>query len=262
MTKKIGRIIKWFESNGNKYINNILLPKVKPEKIKSNEKYALKTFFYYWAFERQGAPNGYKIAAIKSIASESRLPLDIKFKQYYKGKKNEINNPMLDKKLSQVSIVKAIDYIKKGKICSAFEMIDLNGLGHKIRSFFLRDIAYLFEIEKKRSIPFEEYLYLTPIDIWVRLTIKYLKISNLKIHNLKKSNYDMSSSEDFNAAIKLISICDKYNVSPLLTNMGIWFFCSRCVGDQGRLEELLEKPTIKKLDNEMNLLRDFIDLPF
>jgi hypothetical protein len=66
MKNRTTEIIKWFSIIGYKYVDNILSI-VDIEKLKQDKIYANKMFFYYWAFERQGAPMGYKIAAIKTL---------------------------------------------------------------------------------------------------------------------------------------------------------------------------------------------------
>lgn len=57
--------------------------------------------------------------------------------------------------------------------------------------------------------------------------------------------------------IKLISTCLQNKVSPILVNMGIWYFCSRCIGNSERLIELIQKNDIKVLENELLLMNGF-----
>lgn len=47
------------------------------------------------------------------------------------------------------------------------------------------------------------------------------------------------------------------NISPLLTNMGIWYYASHFVADRGRLKLLIESKSVEKLINEMNIMKGF-----
>jgi len=212
MNDKVEHIIKWFENIGNRYVENILLPRVQINKMKQGKDYATKMFFHYWAFERQGAPGGYKIAAIKAISSGTKKSLSAEFKKYYHGKLNEKNNPILDDRIKKLDLQRTIKLVAKKNFNDAFTQIKLNGLGHKIRSFFLRDIVYLLNIEKDGQLSTRDYLYMTPIDIWVRLVIQLLKIKLISTNELKRTHFELSKS-DFETALKLITVCKKVNQS-------------------------------------------------
>ncbi len=247
---------RWFEKIGSKYIGNILSI-VDFEKMKKDNDYAKQIFLFYWAYERQGAPGGYKIAAIKSISSCKNVALKKEFYKYYKGKPNISNNPILDKRFLELDIKKIIKCVNNCEFEKAFDALKLNGLGHKIRSFFLRDIAFLAKIDEK-SLVLKDYLYLCPVDIWIRLTIDTMNIEDNET-NINKSNYHFSSTKDFNIAIRLIFTCLQNKVSPILVNMGIWYFCSRCIGNSERLIELIQNNNIKVLENELLLMNGFDD---
>ena len=132
-------------------------------------------FFYYWAFERQGAPMGYKIAAIKAIETVKDGNYSQEFSKYYKGKTNKRNNPILDEKIKSLNIVNIVNNIENRKYRKAFESLGLNGIGHKIRAFFIRDIVHLLNIEKLNNIEFADYLFMNPIDVWARFTVENIK---------------------------------------------------------------------------------------
>ena len=74
-------MITYFEQIGNYYVQNYL-SMVDIQEMKVNEDYAKKMFFYYWAFERQGAPIGYKIARIKALADNPNNNLSEAFDLY------------------------------------------------------------------------------------------------------------------------------------------------------------------------------------
>ncbi|MGH2611502.1 MAG: hypothetical protein ACRDFB_00460, partial [Rhabdochlamydiaceae bacterium] len=76
---------------------------------------------------------------------------------------------------------------------------------------------------------------------------------------LTHKNYYLNKN-DFNKAIAFINVCQEINVSPLLTNMGIWYYASHFVADKSRLETLLKDKSIFKLENEMRILNGFCEI--
>jgi hypothetical protein len=235
-------MIKYFENIGNYYINNYL-SLVDIEKMKVNEDYSKKMFFYYWAFERQGAPLGYKIAAIKALADNPNLNLAEAFDRYYMGEKNKKNNPFYDDRINHLKILDVIKNINQRDFQSAFNSINLKGLSHKIRSFFIRDIVFLLGLETN-DFNIEQYLYMTPIDIWVRLVVENMMLLEPTLENVNHSEYDIKEN-DFRTAVKLIKLCRANNISPLNTNMGIWYYCPNIVADQGRLIEIIKQNDVE-----------------
>ena len=261
MSNNTKEIIKWFENIGHRYVNNILTV-TNLDELRKDPNYAKKMFLYYWAYERQGAPLGYKIAAIKTLETVKNEEYSNEFYKYYKGKKNKINNPILDKRISKLNILDIIKKIEHGNFEEAFNDLKLNGIGHKIRAFFIRDIVYLLineDLLDKSTIVFPDYLFMNPIDIWVRLTVEYLELKKTEDISVKKNKYDMDS-KDFNVAVALTSECLEYGISPLLTNMGMWYYASQFVADKGRLEKLLKKKSVEVLENEMSLLKGFSEV--
>jgi hypothetical protein len=201
-----------------------------------------KMFFYYWAFERAGAPQGFKIAAVKTIEhikkDKSATPSDI-FKMYFHGKLNIKNNPLLDTNIQKFDIIPVINEIKKGKLYNAFNMINLNGINHKIKSFFIRDIFYLIGDENLLNNDVENSLYAFPIDIWVRETLNRIIKINSSI-SIKRKNYGNINKSDFELAFSTISKCHEEGISSLKLNMGIWYYASTFVADLERLDYLIK----------------------
>lgn len=255
MINKKREIINFFSNIGRKYVDNILSI-VEIERLKKDKYYAKKMFFYYWAFERQGAPMGFKIAAIKTIETAKDGDYSTEFSKYYKGKPNKRNNPILDKRITNLDIVDIVCKIEQRHFEEAFNKLSLNGIGHKIRSFFIRDIVYLLKLEEKNMIDYADYLFMNPIDVWVRLTVEYLKLNAPNNISLKPSKYQLER-KDFNTALTLTNACEEFNISPLLTNMGIWYYASHFIADSKRLQFLLESKSVEKLENEMNLMKGF-----
>ena len=257
MTNEKKEIIEFFSKIGKEYVNNILSV-VKIEKLKQDKNYANKMFFYYWAFERKGAPLGFRIAAIKTLETAKDGTFSTEFSKYYGGKPNKNNNPILDTRIANLDISDIINKIEQRNFKEAFNKLSLNGIGHKIRSFFIRDIVYLLKLEENDPIELADYLFMNPIDVWVRLTVEYLNlelnISNDININLKPNGYRLNK-KDFSTLLILTKNCIEFNVSPLLTNMGIWYYASHFIADKQRLQILLEKRSVKELRKEMILMK-------
>lgn len=246
----------------NEYLKNIPI-----EELKNNSVYALKWFLYRYAYERNGAPKGYKIAAIKSISylmqTEHNLAgLDDVYRKFYLGRRNENGNPCFDQRIQAIDFSKIIKDISAGKLKDAFDQLELKGIGHKIRALFIRDIISITDSEKKFEHNFKNYLYAQPIDIWVRSLGKVLKSPNdfelPKPKELRRSLYGNISKEDFSIACKLIKWSLRAEVSPLKVNQGIWYFCSRVVADNGRLEKILNCRKMEALNQEVDVMDGFI----
>lgn len=197
-------MITYFEQIGNYYVQNYL-SMVDIQEMKVNEDYAKKMFFYYWAFERQGAPIGYKIARIKALADNPNNNLSEAFDLYYKGKKNKKNNPFYDENINALNICNVISKIINRNFLEAFKDINLRGLSHKIRSFFIRYIVFLLGLNIL-DFSIEQFLYMAPIDIWIRIIVNNMILPEPNLINLNASIYDINK-KDFITAVKLINVC-------------------------------------------------------
>lgn len=260
MSNTTKELIKFFENIGHRYVNNMLTV-TNLDRLRTDPNYGKKMFLYSWAYERQGAPIGYKIAAIKTLETAKNEAYPEEFYKYYRGKENKTHNPILDKRISKLNILDVINKIEHGNFEEAFNDLKLNGIGHKIRAFFIRDIVYLLEKEsllEKSTIKFSDYLFMNPIDIWVRLSVEYLELKVPENISVKKNTYNMG--KDFDIALALTNGCLEYEASPLLTNMGMWYYASQFVADKGRLEELLKNKSVDLLEKEMVLLKGFSEI--
>ncbi len=94
------------------------------------------------------------------------------------------------------------------------------------------------------------------IDVWVRLTVEYLKLNTPNDISLKSNKYHLER-KDFNTTLTLTNACVEFNLSPLLTNMGIWYYILYFIADSKRLQLLFESKSVEKLENEMNLMKGF-----
>ena len=260
--EKLSKIAKFFSLIGHKYVKNNLAI-IDLLRLRIDPIFGLKLFFFYWAYERQGAASGYKIAAIKAVSSGYPSNIPDEFKKFYKGNKNENRNPALDPKISKLDVPCIISLIEDLKFSLAFEKLNLNGLAHKIRAFFLRDITYLLQVDENK-VTFKDYIYMVPIDVWVRNTISALQLENIldisKENQYRWSDFGFSQKYDYLTALRLIKFAQVSKVSPLLINMGIWYFCSRCVADSQRLAEILKDKDVKILQHEISLLSPFDEI--
>ncbi len=102
-----------------------------------------------------------------------------------------------------------VERIKNREIESVFN--ELNGIyaiGDKLSSFYIRDVALVFELEDKLLA--DDFKYCQPIDTWVKQVAVKLGI--------------ISSQEGDIETIKsaIIDGCRGANTSPLLFNAGAW----------------------------------------
>ena len=81
-------------------------------------------------------------------------------------------------------------------------------VGKKIAAFYLRDIVSVFNLEN--NIQNEDFIYLQPIDTWLR------KIA-------KKINIVPQDANDRNIINMIVEQCNNENVSPILFNQGAWY---------------------------------------
>jgi len=83
-------------------------------------------------------------------------------------------------------VMYAIRRIREGKLRELFtELINISFVGQKTASFFLRDLVFLFELEK--YINEEDIMFLQPIDTWVRkVAADILKLTGIRDDELKR----------------------------------------------------------------------------
>jgi len=228
----------------------------------------LQLFFFAWAFERAGAPRSYRIAAVKSVSSlkasqgnisqEEMKNLPNYFRKFCTGKVRESANPCFDPKIVELSIPSIVQLVDKGKLSEAFQKLQLKGIGHKIRAFFLRDIATLRKAEPKLGKDTDAYLWCQPIDVWVRFAVEELCETGTIPPVSKDSARYRLSRKDLAVARSIVKLSIAAGVSPLNVNQGIWYFSSNAVADQARLRDLIRCGDCSKLDDELALMKGFL----
>jgi hypothetical protein len=221
---------------------------------------ALDTFLAY-AYTRQGAPSAYAYAARKTVeglaerrASWQEAGLAQQAWQQYKDElkgraPNHRNNPMCpqgtryrngkgEHATQQPSVIEFVqeylsntDYnivrwaekmLRTDDVQSVYNhLISINGVGAKIASLFLRDIAWLCEIVPTRSREL-----LQPVDVWVRRYVRHWE-RNDKL-------------EDPACAHWIVEHASEAVVSPERVNAGMWYFGARVAGDALTLSQLID----------------------
>ena len=107
-------------------------------------------------------------------------------------------------------------YIKKctnnGLLEKAFiTLTNMKGIGDKVASFILRDVVYIFNLEK--DVPSKDLMFLQPIDVWIR---------RIACHLWNDLNEKMTS--DWVIARRIIQKCEENEVSSIYFNQGAWYY--------------------------------------
>jgi hypothetical protein len=255
-------LLRFFETISSRHIE-LNLDHIDVNALKTDKHYALKVFLSAYAFARAGAPFGYTVAAIKAAESRERKPesgssLWPIFKDFYGGKLNINANPCSDPSLSRANFSEIVKTISEGDLPKAFRELAFRGVKHKIRTLFIRDIAYLTNFDTSQySKDKSRYLFAQPVDTWVRQTAQMIVDTHIKSPIDFDTSYYLNRV-DFRLGACLVSLCLDSDISPLKTNMGIWYFCSRVVGDATRLRKLLEQRSVDILKSELDLIEPFL----
>ena len=216
---------------------------------------SLAIFLKGYAFERRGRRPDYPHAAADTVM-EFGTELDPKLvwenfkKQIRDEHLNRKNNPLypssdpddIGNAINKKSVIEAIarhksepprilakhlsELVKNGDTIQAFEFLtSVRGVGSKIASFYLRDLA---DVTKINSSDIQERGLLQPIDVWVKRTV----------HRLTKQQ----RMEDTQIANWIVINAHSCETSPEQINMGIWFYGAVMAGSKYRLYKTLENP--------------------
>lgn len=104
-------------------------------------------------------------------------------------------------------VLYSLNEIRNGKTQKLYSEIDsIWQVGPKVTSFYLRDLAFLYDIKLSP----EDFFVIQPIDTWVYQVAERIGIF---------------SKKDSNAAVikKLLVACDKAGVDPKKVNAGAWY---------------------------------------
>jgi len=200
---------------------------------------AVCLFFDGYAFERQGRNPSYAhaaVAAIQAVVQANEIPgrhhaqtVWEKFSNLLTGQKLNPNvNPLAHSDTGKCEcfwcvfdegnvISDAKKHIRDDQVKRIWQRLQqIRGIGPKIASFFLRDVAVAYGLPPRNSREL-----LQPIDVWVRRTVERLGNSN--------------GMRDEDIARWIVANCEK----PELANQGIWYFGAQVAQSEFRLLETL-----------------------
>jgi hypothetical protein len=263
-------IVRWFSDCGDHYVR-ANLAHIDVQRLETDRHYGLKLFFFAWAFERSGAPRAYRIAAVKAVSSlkNSNEELRQLFGKFCEGKIGHEpesrfwkkgNIPVIDPKLVNFEVPTIVQLVKGGALREAFDKLELRGMRHKLKAFFLRDLVTLLEAEPKLNGQRGAYLWCQPVDFWIRLAATELcKEGTFTPVRGDCSKYQLGG-KDLAAAINIIQLSRDADVSPLKVNQGIWYFAANAVADEKRLCKLIRSGDPNNLDKELKLMNGFLPI--
>ena len=190
----VTELLQCFERCGQLYRARFLADaERKFPRLRDDPVEALVFFLDGYAFERQGASPDYKRLAVDAVRAVGQLHAQAIWDKFTrllgKGKPNTALNPLApagtpfnwrnqQRQTGQASVVELMlqndcqrnivrwagDGMAEGRTPETFRVLcAVTGVGEKIASFFLRDVAVLFDLEVEQG---DRYL-LQPIDIWV-----------------------------------------------------------------------------------------------
>jgi hypothetical protein len=218
------------------------------EKIRTNEKEALKFFLNAYAYGgRAGAPKSFSIIATHCVEENWTQNANIIWERFQElvPRPNQNTNPLYpgDNGGNKVSAIghfnfqqQILENLQNGDPQSAHEhLTQIRGVGRKIASFFLRDIAYFFKINTANWGP-DKFKWLQPIDRWVGKVSEILGIDG---------GQDLPTN--------ICSVCIRNGISPLKFNQGAWYFSSAIAGTDEYLLVLLEGPPENMIRSALHL---------
>ena len=257
MDTRRAALLRWFAHAGDRYVEEYLGPSHwDVNRLRSDACYGLRLFLSRYAYERNGAPRGFRIAAVKAVATAwpdvSRVPDE--YRHYYGGKRFERGNPAFDPALVNLDIPSVIAAVEAGHLPDAFTALRLRGVGTKIRSLFLRDIVAVTQSEA-RLATLRDHLYCQPIDVWVEMSVRALELSTPADMDAQSWQALGLSHTHGVVAAALITAAREADVSPLRVNQGMWYFCAKAVADATRLDALVRTGDAADLSRELELVQ-------
>jgi hypothetical protein len=232
---------------------------------------ALECFLGTYAYERQGRPKAYPAIAkltLKAVFKERLETLQLtqtsatlaweRYEQIaaekFRLERNKLNwrrNPMssdggvLTKManaenkgvLNIANYVKALIVAKKTSDAHSF-IDSIRGVGPKIASFYLRDVAFLGGIDESQI---EEPFYLQPLDTWLNQALSIIK---------KETVNTATNKERRKAQQMIVDLCKQADCSPIAFNQGAWFAGSQIAGEYDKFKSLA--------DGEFTVLDDYL----
>ena len=232
---------------------------------------SLRVFLKMYAFERQGRAPDYAFAAVDAIdehrfvsmkSTSARMVWESFASRLGNRNLNHANNPLCpqgtgfkrfnkkvkarrDSTVKNISAVQlageldvplitwAKDRLQRGEVGVAHKRLcEINGIGDKIASFFLRDVASHFQIA-----PAQDRHLLQPVDVWIRFVT----------HTLCRNK----SFTDKECALWIVA----ESKTPENANQGIWYFCS----EVGHSSQYLVSRALRDITFFNKLVRKHLD---
>lgn len=229
--------------------NYFLRKKIFRDQFKNGYK-ALVCFLRHYAYERQGAAAAYPRIASECVSEKYRnghnwrVPTQDDAEELWKdykeiaqnnynlldnrtgeAKVNETRNPLnadggVVAKLASNSISNIAahirDLVRCGNTTEAYHfMRGIRGIGEKIASLYLRDIAYLAGLDEKNI---SDLHLLQPIDTWLEQTLKILLNSDVPKNLQEKQEL-------------IVDLCKESDISSISFNQGAWVWGSQIAGE-------------------------------
>lgn len=106
----------------------------------------------------------------------------------------------------------AKEKIEKGELKELFARLDsIKEVGHKLSSFFIRDMVFMHDLE--RHVSDQDMYYLFPVDTWVRQIAKVIGFDE--------------NAKDKALVRQIVQYCKQENINPMDFNAGAWYLGSR-----------------------------------
>jgi len=205
---------------------------------------SLKFFLLGYAFEHQGRSPNYAPVAVTAIdklypkklsSKSSNIIWELFSKELDGNGLNHRNNPLCPhgtvyetharktRRTNGVSVVELVQRDLNGTCIVVFAkeklisnnvkeahkiVMKINGIGPKIASLFLRDVAILFRSEIKFG-SLNNRGFLQPIDKWIRYSVR-----------ICENNSTLNDNQCANFIVKNTS-------EPEKANQGVWYFCTQ-----------------------------------
>ena len=223
----------------------------------TNNYQALACFLEYYAYARQGAAPAYPIIALKALknrfdermSSVTVADAMIIWKNYQEIARNKFGNlgvnPTRNPMSSDNGLLKVIvnnnitnlathvrSLIQNKQTKQAHNLItDIRGIGTKIASLYLRDIAYFSKLHEEEI---EDQRYLQPVDTWIEQTLSII-FGGAKPRSLKKKQE------------MIVELCHSAGISSIAFNQGAWILGSQVTGDYSTFKQLAKGQNAKEI---------------
>lgn len=238
------------------------------DQFKDNYK-SLVCFIQNYAYERQGAAAAYPIVAemvieklfhgrmrlvtINHVKEAWKTCKQIARKEFNDLELNESHNPMnSDKGVLAVMATKRIsnislhtkDLIKGDETRKAHSLIkSTRGIGPKIASFYLRDIAYLGNLRERKI---KDQYYLQPIDTWLEQSLTIIFGDEVPTELTQKQKI-------------IVELCEQADCSPIAFNQGAWVLGSQIAGDFNTFQKIAKGSDAKAIiEKHISTKREYV----